>query len=244
MEGAGRGRQPAARDHDDGVAGRARQQLGDVGGALVVGGVVEHDKQPGAVGQRAVGGRRLVGVARHVVAVHAQRHQQVCQRRPGVERTGRVVAAQVEVDLPVGEVRRHRVTDAQRERRLADAGHARDADHLRGQAGRLAQPVGHRAHQVVAADVQRRRRGQLRGAQRPPGAHLVGAGPGLADPAPAAHLAHPPRVVLVEPEPAHEGVDRAGARAFPPAALQHADALDAQAAALGQLLLREAAREP
>ena len=69
-------------------------------------GVVQHHQQPPARHQRPVPGRPLGLPQRDVLAGHAQRAQEPGQRLGGGHRLVRVVAAQVDVELPVGEQRR------------------------------------------------------------------------------------------------------------------------------------------
>jgi hypothetical protein len=136
------GRQPgqriAAGDQHRAAGGAGQQRPDLVGGA----GVVGDDQDPFAGQQAAVPGGALVGLGRDVGARHAQRSQESCQCLGGRDRLAGVVAAQVDVQLPVGEPVRDLVRPVHGQRGLAYSRRSPDrADHHRRlRAGPVKQP--------------------------------------------------------------------------------------------------------
>ncbi len=140
------GQRVPAGDHHQ--AGRAAGQ--QRAGLLDAGGVVEHHQHPAAVEQAAVRGGALVFPGRDVVSGQTERAQEPGQRVPRRDRRARVVAAQVHVELAVGERGRRPAGPAHRERGLAHPGGSRQhRDRHRGPVGKI-RLAGHPGHADAA----------------------------------------------------------------------------------------------
>jgi hypothetical protein len=215
---------------------------------LGVAGVVQQQQDAPAGQQTAQPRGPLVLVARYSRGVRAERAQQPGQRVGRRTRRAGVVAAQVHVQLPVGELARRRVRPVHGQCGLAHPGRA--ADHHGGAgAGRRQQP-GELGRYSGTADEAGNRGGQLpRYAERRVlrgrrGCEALEAGPfGLVRhrlvPRPA-----PRREEVLARRPAQaqrvgEPQQRVAVRPAGAAALQIADRAHAQPAAVGQVLLRE-----
>jgi len=110
--------------HDGGAAGRAGQERSDLGRVACV---VQYDQDAPAGQQAAVQRHLPVGLGRHPLRRYAQRLQEAAYRLGRVHRgLGRVEAAQVDVELSVGEPVGHPVGPVQGEGGLADSGGAGD----------------------------------------------------------------------------------------------------------------------
>jgi hypothetical protein len=144
--------EPVTAGHHHDAAGHAGQQRADLGG---VGGVVEQDQHPAAGERAAVQRRAGAEVGRHPLRRHAEPVEHAAQRvAGGHRRTGRAETAQVDVELPVGEVVPHPMGPAHGEGGLADPGrpgHRRD-DHA---AGEGQEPVEERQLPVPAGEARR-----------------------------------------------------------------------------------------
>jgi hypothetical protein len=248
-------RVPARHQHQAGR--RAGQQRSDL---LDRGGVVQHDQHPAAVQPAAVEGGPLLQRERELRAGHAQRPQEPGERVGRRRRQPRVVAAQVDVQLPVGERRPHPVRPVHGQGGLAHPGGAGDrGDHHGGpgrrgglvgrqqpvQLGQFGRPPGEPGHvrrQLSRADPHRLARRRV-AARRRSGSRPVRRRTGRSGVRPARHRLVPHR--CQEPGPVGrgqvEGVgeqpDRLRPRAPDPAQLDIADRADAEAGPLGQLLL-------
>ncbi|GAA3301338.1 hypothetical protein GCM10020218_094820 [Dactylosporangium vinaceum] len=128
-----RGQRVAAGDHDQ-AAGRGRQQRPDL---LGVAGVVQQDEHPPTGELAAQQGREPGEVGRDALGRHAERVEEAAHgvgRRH--RRVGGVEAAQVDVQLPVGEPVGDPVGPVHGQRGLPDTGRAGDHGDEHGAAGR------------------------------------------------------------------------------------------------------------
>ena len=91
--------------------------------------VVEHDQQPPVRDDAAVQAGGRVDLAGDPLAGYPERGEELRERVDRPQRTVRRVAAQVDVELPVGEPVAHPVPPVDGERRLADAGGTGDDRH-------------------------------------------------------------------------------------------------------------------
>ncbi len=147
---------------DDQAAGGTGQQWTDLAG---VAGVVEEDQHP-ALGEHAAVQRRLGvqrgGDAHRRDAERVEEDPDGCLRRH--DRTGRIEAAQVDVELSVGEAVGDLVRPVHGQGGLADAAHAADrTDHDR---GRRAGMVGQQGSDTVEFGLSADERGQIGGQLR------------------------------------------------------------------------------
>ena len=152
--------EPVAAGDDDQAAGRARQQRTHLLGRA---GVVEQYQQAPAGQLGSVERCLAVRIGRNAAGRYPERVQHPPVRVGwGQRRVGRVEAAQVDVELPVGEMRSHLVPPVHRQRRFADSGGAADGgDHDQADCGRLGQQFGQRLELGLAAHEMIHRRGQL-----------------------------------------------------------------------------------
>ncbi len=120
--------------HQRHAPGGCREQRPDLFG---VPRIVEQDQHPPAREQAPVTGGALGQVLRDVLPVHAERAQEAGQRVVRQHGRARIVAAQIHVELAIGELADASVRPAQCQRRLADAGGAANRRND-GRRGRLA----------------------------------------------------------------------------------------------------------
>ena len=143
------GERVPAGDDDEAGPGAGQQGAHLPGGV----GVVQHDEQPPAVDQGAETGGALRGVVRDGGTVHPEGTQETRERVGRRHRPVGTVAAQVDVQLPVGEPVLDLVGPTHDQRRLADTGaadHRRDRRRPAGQQlvqlGQLGHPADETGH--------------------------------------------------------------------------------------------------